>query len=504
MVFSYSAFGYTGHIVKVEIDIARGIPSIDIIGLASSEIKEAKDRVRVSLKNAGYHVPGHRILINLSPAGIKKAGVAFDLALAVAILHRSEQITFSQGCDSLLVLGELELSGRISPVSGVIAAVDEGKKQGIHHVLVSSQNEYEAVSIQGINVATIGHLSDLASFSDRFKTSVRAVQNSRDTTMHYTPDFSDYRGNVKLLRSTLIAVAGRHNILYYGPPGSGKSMAATRLPSLLPSLTYEESVAVTRIYSLSEYTSQNSALRIQVPFRSPHHSSTLEGVIGGGKTLRPGEISLAHCGILFLDEVTEFRARLLQALREPIEQHEIYLSRAGRTYWFPANFQLILCSNLCPCGKFGHGAKECLCSKSEIFHYWRKLGAALLDRIDVRVFANESADDSDDYCDFEKMKEECHAAIDIQRKRYRDSSYAWNARLDQEKMHVYCKMDAETELAFNAILKKKNISRRGQSSILRIARSIADIEQENKIAKRHIQEAAEQRDAKILTAILGM
>ncbi len=506
MVYSYTQFGYKGHVVKVEIDISRGLPGMEIIGLASSEIQEAKERVKISLRSTGFQLPKSKIVVSLSPSGIKKSGVAFDLALAVAILVRDGQVSLPEECTDLLVLGELELSGKINAVSGVIAAVDEARKLGISHILLSPENKWEAHSIDNTKIGVVSSLSDIRELKNLFDSTCPSTEEnspSKETSV-YKPDFSDYRGNVKLVRASLIAAVGRHNILYYGPPGYGKSMAAQRLPSLLPPLSIDESIEVTRVFSLAQRIRDNLERVTLAPIRSPHHSSTLEGIIGGGKTLVPGDVSLAHRGILFLDEVTEFRARVLQALREPIEQHELYLSRAGRMYWFPADFQLVMCSNLCPCGNFGHQKRECLCSKTEIFRYWRKFGSALLDRIDIRFFTNEVLSDEDRACDMQELRNCADRALHIQKKRARDVNLVWNSRMSEEKIRVACNMNKQVERLFLELMKKNEISRRGQVSILKIARSIADVDGIDCVIDEHIIEAVEYRQAPELRGILGV
>jgi len=489
-VFCYSISGYHGHIVAVEVDIRRGLPGIDIVGLPGSEIREAKERMRVAIRNTGFQFPSGHITVNLSPADVPKNGVAFDLAIAVAILQTSEQ-ALKDFSDNLLVLGELKLSGEVDPVKGVISALSEAVDRGISCFLIPSENYQEANALQAGLIAGIKHLSQLKENTINFK-SPQADQEH--VAVSLGPDFSDYYMSNDMYFALQIIAGGFHHALFMGPPGLGKTMAARRIPSLMPPLSISEALEVTRIYSISDLYKEFNGLIYMRPTRVPHHSATVEGMIGGGKYIMPGEISLAHNGILILDEAAEFKAKILQSLREPLEVHEVHISRAAKKYHFPANFQLLLTSNKCPCGNFSSSTDVCLCTRSELFQYWKKLGAALLDRIDIRIDFKQHIDRRlYSVQELKNMHENVLRISQVQEKRYQFEPYRWNSRIPVQDFKRFCVLDVHSEQFLEKKTQEHRLTIRGKYSVLRVARTLADLYHRKNILKNDIEKALQFR-----------
>ncbi|GHV62496.1 Fis family transcriptional regulator [Spirochaetia bacterium] len=538
---SYAPFGAEGIIIRVEADIRRGIPGVDITGLAEGAVREARERVRAAFRNSGYTFPPDRILINLAPAGLRKEGAALDLPIALAVMAAAG---LAPSTDNLMVMGELELSGSVRPVRGVLAAVDAGLKADIRDFIVPAENAREAAILAGCRVAAAATLQEaLHALIVRAETGSLPVSDfsAGEGAVPAVPawgEFSQVRGQGRYKRALEIAAAGGHNLLVFGPPGAGKTMLARNLPSIMAPLTPAESVEVTRLYSLAGQIDAgqgsaagvfpsdppgNPCLITHPPFRSPHHSASAEGILGGGKSVRPGEISLAHYGVLFLDEAPEFRSNVLQALREPLEDQVITISRAEGPVRLPAEFQLLLAANSCPCGRLGlrepgaasdgggmGGALGCFCSPEEVSRYWRKFGSALLDRIELRVAVVPP-----DVAQMEKGGEESGAeiakrvqrAVEIQRERLRGltpggeaaaintsgASYRRNARIPAGMVEPCCPLTDRGSRAFREALAKLGLSGRAYHGILRVARTIADLEGRSSIDADHILEAVQYR-----------
>jgi magnesium chelatase family protein len=510
-ITSFSPFGYEGSMVTVEVDLRRGIPAVDLVGLADSAVKEARERMRAAIRNSNFDFPLERVLISLSPADVKKEGAGFDLAIALAVLqekYRTPVSEFSEseskiGEQQVLVMGELELSGKVRAVRGIHAAVSTAKEKGIKICIVPKENQVEASVFSEIKVLAVDSLTEafhslkqIASFPDNISEKENISLRDEKITFHPIEpdmDFIHVKGQLSLVRALQIAAAGSHNLIAFGPPGCGKTLALQRFQTLLPSLTLEESLPVTRIYSLAGCHPAGQSLISVPPFRMPHQSASLEGMIGGGPNCRPGEISLAHNGVLFLDEAGEFRTSVLQTLRVPLEEGKVVLSRAGRKTTFPAQFQLLMATNPCPCGNYGVADKICVCSAHAVEQYWRKFSGPLLDRVDIRVSVSApselSTEESQKSISTEELRKDIEKAVGIQRKRQSKP----NSQLNPSELHCYCKLNSECNEFIEEEGKKWGFSTRAIHSAIKLARTIADMEGRYNIELLDLQEAVQLR-----------
>lgn len=507
-IYSFSPFGYEGALVTVEVDLRRGIPATDIVGLADGAVKESRERMQAAIRNAGFDYPPERVLISLSPADLKKEGAGFDLPVALAVLAAKASADGSENYidEPLLVMGELELSGKIRAVKGIHAAVSTAAASGIMRCIVPVQNADEAREISGVQVYgadslenAFRALSDTGFYTaghseaseDCIPPGCSATDGVLFPEISSGYEFSDLKGQYKLVRALQIAAAGGHNLIALGAPGCGKTMAIQKFPAINPVLTTNEAQSVTRIWSLAGLIKPNEPLIRIPPFRIPHQTASIEGICGGGPTCRPGEISLAHNGALFLDEAAEFRSSVLQMLRVPLENGTISLSRAGRTTVYPARFQLLMAVNPCPCGNYGSRTKICLCSLKSIDQYWKKFSAPLLDRIDLRVFVENNYDEEGQteerpgLTSTVEIRTGIARAIKIQRKR----QGIRNSHLSPQEILDFCSLDINTRKILDNATLRFGFSPRSISSCLKVARTIADIAGEKNILPEHITEA---------------
>ena len=501
--FSHSAtvFGIDACLIDVEVDISSGLPIFSIVGLPDTSVKESRDRVISAIKNSGFDFPTKKITVNLAPADIKKEGGIFDLPIALGILA-SSGVLEKESLQNMCVLGELSLDGKIRPVKGILPIVLSLHKFGITQVIVPEKNKNEACVAKDINIYPFTNLQDVIKFLkkeinvDTFKREDFFTNNSM---LNASIDFSDIKGQFFAKRATEVACAGGHNMIMIGPPGSGKTMIAKRIPTLLPPMNFEESIETTKIWSVSGLIKAGESLITNRPFRSPHHTTSSVALIGGGSYPKPGEVSLAHNGVLFLDELTEFKRDVLEVLRQPLEDKVVTISRAKHTLTFPASFMLIASMNPCPCGNYGSD-KECLCNPYQIKKYRAKISGPLMDRIDIQIEVSalkidEITSNSNVAVETSKqIKERVIKARNIQYKRFEGKNIYCNAQMGPKEIKKYCTLEDEAKAMLYTAIEKLGFSARAYDRILKVARTVADLNSSCEINAKHIAEAIRYRN----------